>query len=120
MAVDGNAELDRARTSHEVILRLGTTHGRDAGKTSDLLRDRLVGRIGKAELGSNRAGALAEVGHLDALFRQRIRQTFSLRPSVRVVPEVAYDNARRHSLGQGRQRELGLRIYRFSGESRRR
>ena len=118
MAITGKTEFDRARTSHEAILRLWATHGRDAGKTSDLLRDRLVGRVGKAELGSDRAGALAEVGHLNALRPQRVRQTFGLLPSVRVVPEVAYQDARRHSVWQGCRRQTGFRIGLFGGESR--
>ena len=60
-------EFDRAGTSHEGILGLKTTHWRNAGETSDLLRDRFVRRIGKAEPSSDRAGALAKVGNLDSL-----------------------------------------------------
>ena len=79
MAVSRKIEFDRARANHEAVLGLETTHGRDADNASDLPRDCLVGRIGKAELGSGCAAALADVGHLHALRRQSAGEFLGLR-----------------------------------------
>ncbi len=100
MTVARKAEFDRARVNHEAILRLGTAHGRNSDQVSDLLRDRFVGRIGKAEFGSDRAAALAEVGDLNALSLKGVRQHLGLRPSLRIVRQITDQYARRHSRGQ--------------------
>src|ERR1700734_592674 len=99
MPIARKVELDGARAKHQAILRLETAHGRDSDQSSDMLRDRLVRRVSKTELGSDRAAALAEVGDLNALSLKHARQRLGLGPSVSVVRQIADQHARRHSRG---------------------
>src|ERR1700722_11783787 len=104
MTIARKVEFDGARANHQAILRLETAHGRDSDQSSDLLRDRLVRRVSKTELGSDRAATLAEVGDLNALSPKHARQHLGLSPSVTLVWAIADQHARRHSRGQRRQR----------------
>src|ERR1700733_14530035 len=80
MTVARKVEFDGARANHQAILRLKSAHRLDADKMPDLQRNRFVGRIGKAELGSDRAAALAGVGDLNALSLKHARQRLGLGP----------------------------------------
>jgi hypothetical protein len=104
VTVAGKTEFDRAGTSHKGILGLKTPHGRDADKTSDMPRDRFVTRIGKTELSLDCGCALPQVGHLDSLPAEGIRQTLGAPPSLGAIPGEADQHPRGHSLWQGRRR----------------
>ena len=85
--------------------------GRRSGATptrpADSLRNRCVTRVEKADARSDGGGAFAEVGDLNALSLQRVGQTFGLPASIRIVPRIADQHARRHALGQGASRRWG-------------
>src|ERR1700733_8926256 len=121
MTVARKVEFDGARANHQAILRLRSAHRLDADKMPGLQRNRFGGRMGKAELESDRAAALAEVSDLNALSLKHARQRLGLGPSVSVVRQIADQHARRHFRGEGSQRAAWVRGAWFSvGRGRRR
>ena len=79
-----------------------------------------VTRVEKADARSDGGGAFAKVGDLNALSLQRVGQTFGLPASIRIVPGIADQHARRHALGQGRQGGAGVGTGSICGTRRQR